>query len=152
MKKLFPLLLCLVICGCGSDSSSFSGTWDATFTNLDNDCPFTVVDNLDPLFPMTVTEDENGVFTVVAANGDVAVGGQGEGESISFSATSGRFGDFGSILPFACSSLSTIGFLANGDDEAKISLVISFTACAGPEAASPVDDCHAAYRWDGRKI
>ena len=151
------LVLCLSLLGCGGgEDPDFSGTWNGSYTSLTNDCPFSVTSasGINPLFPMTVTIDANNVFTVTAVDGSVAVGGQGQGESISFLANSVSFGNYGSIAPYTCESiLSTVGYLDEGQDKAKVTLTIQFTNCAtssDPDADQTT--CAAIYYGNATKI
>jgi len=109
-------------------------------------------ENLNSLFPMTVSEDANGIFTVDGAEGSRATGQQGDGEEISFTASAPFFGDVGPILPFVCDATSTVSFLTTGSSESKIAVVVSFTNCTNLTETDSVDDCSATYRWDGAKL
>lgn len=151
MKKLLPFLVFAAMTGCGSEEVSFDGVWSGTSVDFRNECPFPVAENLDSLFPLTVSEDESGTFTVTASDGSVAVGRQGERELISFRATAPTFGDFGSIAPYQCTPLSSVGFLTAGGSEAKISVSILFDNCTLPGSTDDVDECSVIYRWDGIK-
>jgi hypothetical protein len=137
----------LSIAGCGGSAApSFSGTWSGAFTKLDNTCPFPVAKDINPLFPMTVSVDDNDVYTVVAVTGETAIGGQGVGESISFLAKSSHFGNYGSIAPYTCASISSeIGFLSTGDNSATASLVVKFTDCTKPDSPTKKTSCGATY-------
>lgn len=148
------LALCCVLLGCGGGSDpDFAGTWTGSYTSLNNGCPFTVKSDINPLFPMTVNIDSNNVFTVTAVDGSVAVGGQGQGESISFLANSAVFGNYGSIAPYICaSSLSTVGYLDEGQDKAKVTLTIAFTDCLAPgDSEDDLFDCAVIYYGDATK-
>jgi hypothetical protein len=151
MKTLLPFVLILSLLACGGDQTSFSGTWAGALTSLENNCPFPVAANVNSLFPMVVAIDSDDTFVVTGADGSTAVGGQGEGESISFTAEAAVFGDFGSILPFVCPSTAIVGFLSNGDSEAKITVTYSFTDCVTPDS-SETTDCFARYYVDGTKL
>lgn len=145
MKKLLCVLLSLSLAGCGDDPVSFSGTWSGSFDRVDSSCPFPVSGDLNSLFPMVVTEQPEGVFVVNAANGDVARGEQGDGESISFTATAPEFGDYGSITPYVCTSSATLGFLNDGDNNAKISVFIEFNDCVAPTSVTQISTCAVTY-------
>jgi hypothetical protein len=100
---------------------------------------------------MTVSVDENDVFTVVAVDGSTAVGGQGKGETISFLATADSFGNYGTTEPFSCeSSRSQIGFLAIGDDEADVTLTVTFSNCTSPSSGGD-DVCIVTYYGEARR-
>ncbi|MFN5062301.1 MAG: hypothetical protein ACK5GN_05590 [Pseudomonadota bacterium] len=152
------LALCVLssfVClGCGGEGApSFGGVWEGSYDRLTNTCPFTVVEDINPLFPMTVSVDANDVFTVVAVNGERAVGGQGQGESISFLAKSDKFGNYGSIAPYACESIvSEVGFLSAGTDKADATLTIKFNNCASPGADSKKVTCGATYFGDAVRV
>ena len=103
------------------------------------------------LFPMTVTEGENGVFTVRAANGKLAIGSQGEGEDISFTALAPAFGEFGSTLPYICIPSTQVSFLSTGTDKADINVSISFTNCVSPASTDQISDCFGSYDWSGTR-
>jgi len=143
---MLGLCFSLIACGGGEDPD-FAGTWTGSYTSLNNNCPFSVDSDINPLFPMTVTVDANNVFTVRAVDGSVAVGGQGQGESISFLATSPVFGNYGSISPYVCaSSLSTVGYLDVGDNKADVTLTVEFSDCVAPGDSDDDDfDCAAIY-------
>lgn len=156
MKKFAVIcgLCCsLLACGGGSDPD-FAGTWNGSYTSLVNNCPFSVASDINPLFPMTVSIDPSKVFTVTAIDGSVAVGGQGDGEVISFLATASVFGKYGPIAPYTCaSSLSTVGYLDAGDDKANVTLTVQFTDCVAP--GDPQDkqfDCGVIYYGDATKV
>ena len=119
-QKLILITLVCSLFGCGSqDTVSFDGVWEGSYTSNQNNCPFSVRSDINPLFPMTVSTDVNDVFTVVAVDGSTAIGGQGSGEVISFIASAPTFGSYGSIAPYSCAStLSTVGFLDAGADKA----------------------------------
>jgi hypothetical protein len=156
MKKFAVIcgLCCsLIACGGGSDPD-FSGTWNGSYTSLVNKCPFSVASDINPLFPMTVSIDGSNVFTVTAFDGSVAVGGQGQGEVISFLATASKFGNYGSISPYTCtSSLSTVGYLDAGDNKANVTLTVQFTGCVKPgDAQKKQFNCGAIYYGDATKV
>lgn len=149
MKKL-QLLALLVICplfGCGGSSApDFEGVWNGSFTTLLNHCPFPVASDINPLFPMTVSVDENDNYTVVAVDGSIATGGQGQGETISFLAKADHFGNYGSIAPYTCtSSRSEVGYLTEGDNKAKVTLTVYFTGCTTPSSSKKPLNCDAIY-------
>lgn len=152
-KRCIILTLCCGLLGCGGDPPSFEGVWSGSFTSLINDCPFSVASDINPLFPMAVTVDANEVFTVVAVDSSTATGGQGDGESISFLAQAPVFGNYGSIAPYSCSSsLSTVGFLDDGEDKARVSLTVAFTDCTTPESTDSAVSCGVIYYGDAQKI
>ncbi len=148
-KCLFYVVAPFLLSGCGSDSVSFDGTWSGSFTTLTNSCPFGVAQDINPLFPMTVSVDANDVFTVVAVTGEKATGGQGQGESGSFLAISNKFGNYGSIAPYTCESIvSEVGFLDAGDNKADVSLTIKFNNCKTPGSSDKLLTCGATYFAD----
>jgi hypothetical protein len=151
MKMLLLFVLSLSLIACGGDQSSFSGTWAGLFTSLDNNCPFPLADNVNSLFPMVVAIDSDDTFVVNGADGSTAVGGQGEGENISFTAEAAVFGDYGSVLPYVCTSTASVGFLTNGDSEAKITVTYSFSDCVTPDSSETID-CFARYYGEGTKL
>ena len=157
MKKyLVPLCLSLSLLGCGGgDSPDFAGVWTGSYTSLENDCPFDVRADINPVFPMTVSIDSNGVFTVVAVDGSVATGGQGEGEDISFLAQAPVFGNYGSIAPYSCENvLAEVGYLSVGEDKARVTLTYQFTDCTAPGTDNDSDNpvsCGAVYFGDATK-
>jgi len=143
-KLIFALLLALA--GCGSDAPSFAGVWNGSFTYLDNDCPFSVVSDINPLFPMTVTVNENDVFKVVTVDGNAATGGQGDGETISFLATFEKFDRYGPINPYSCESTETqVGYLTQGDTKADVTLTVYFNNCNTPGSTDQPISCAAIY-------
>lgn len=154
MKRgLVFTLMILTLLGCGGGSSSFSGTWTGSFTSLQNDCPFTVNSDVNPLFPMVVSVDANDVYTVVAVDGSVATGGQGEGENISFLANAPVFGNYGSTSPYTCtSSESEVGYLAIGDTRADVTLTIYFNSCTTPDTVDDPISCAVIYFGDADKV
>jgi len=153
MKKLVFLALCLGLLSCsGGSSPSFSGVWGGTLATLDNSCPFPLADNLNALFPMVVSEPTGGTFNVVAADGSVARGTQGEGEDISFTAYAPVFGDYGSIAPYTCGSSSRLSFLSLGDDQVDVAVVLSFSNCSRPSEPTRVFNCFATYSGEGDRI
>ena len=130
----------------------FSGTWDGSFTSLDNSCPFTVNPNPGNLFPMNVSVASNGVYTVLAANGDTATGGQGEGETISFTATSQQFGNVGSTAPYVCATAPNyVGYLEQGDNQAIVNVYTIFTNCTQPGNSNTISTCTALYSGNATK-
>jgi hypothetical protein len=157
MKKYLSILILslnLVACGGGS-SPTFAGVWSGSYatTNVQNDCPFSVNTDVNPLFPMTVSVDANDVFTVVAVDGSVATGGQGQGEDISFLAQAPVFGNYGSIAPYTCESvLSGVGYLAIGGDQAKVTLTITFTNCTTSSTTDKPVTCGVIYRGDAQRV
>jgi hypothetical protein len=145
MKKyLIALILCVNLGACGGGNSpSFAGVWSGSYstTNVQNDCPFSVNTDVNPLFPMTVSIDANDVFTVVAVDGSVATGGQGEGEDISF------------LAQYTCESVvSGVGYLAIGDDQAKVTLTVTFTNCTSPSTTDDLVTCAASYFGDAQRV
>ena len=153
MKKLsFVLLLVGAVLGCCDISSDFAWTWNGSFTSLKNACPFSVNSDINPLFPMNISIDSNDVFTVVAVDGSTATGGQGAGETISFLAQAPVFGNWGSIAPYSCSStLSQVGYLANGSDKAQVTLTINFNSCNTPGSSASAVTCVATYYGDATR-
>ena len=152
MKRLFILLIVGMLTACnGGSNPSFPGVWRGSFDSVSTSCEFPVNGDLNPLFPMTINEEADGSISVRAADGSLAIGRQGERETISFSADSPHFGDFGSTRPFVCTSTSRVGYLGAGDDKAKVSVVILFDNCtlAGAEAA--IESCSATYLGDATK-
>jgi hypothetical protein len=155
---LFTPLVCLTaaaLSSCGGDSApSFAGTWSGSFSTLSNGCPFTVAQDINPLFPMAVTVDDADTFTVVAVNGDTAVGKQGDGETVSFLASSAQFGRYGAITPYSCKKVvSELGYLSVGTDKARVILTIQFTECtttADPEKRA--SSCAATYFGDAARV
>lgn len=159
MRNYFVFLLVASIsaanfCGCGGrDAPDFDGVWSGSYTSLANGCPFAVAEDINPLFPMTVSTDSDGVFTVVAVDGSTATGGQGIGEVISFIATAPQFGNYGSIAPYNCSStLSTVGFLDAGSDKARVTLSVSFTDCNTPGSTEDPITCGVTYYGDADRV
>ncbi len=152
LLSIFIVLLLFICGGCGGDAVDFTGTWDGSITKLDNDCPFTVNQNLGTIFPMQITEDSAGVFTVAAANGDVAVGGQGPGESISFTAKSNSFGSYGSSAPYVCTvSPYTVGYLTQEDNTARVHISVTFSNCAVSGQSASVSSCGITYSGDATR-
>jgi hypothetical protein len=158
MKKYLLTLSCaLALLGCGGgDSPDFAGVWNGSFntSSLQNDCPFALRQDINPLFPMSVSID-NGVYTVVNVAGQVAIGGQGQGEDISFLAQAPVFGNYGSIAPYTCESvLAEVGFLTAGDTQAQVTMTYQFTNCTAPgteyDSDNPVS-CGAVYFGDATK-
>ena len=157
MKKyLFPFCFAFSLLGCGGgDSPDFAGVWNGSYTSLQNDCPFDVRADINPLFPMTVSIDQDSVYTVTAVDGSVAVGGQGEGEDISFLAQAPVFGNYGSIAPFTCESvLAEVGYLSVGENKARVTMTYLFTNCTAPGTDYDQDNqvsCGAVYFGDATK-
>ena len=157
--KTYLATLCfsLALLGCGGGSSpDFAGVWNGSFnpSSLQNDCPFAARSDINPLFPMTVSIDNN-VFTVVNVAGEVAIGGQGQGEDISFLAQAPVFGNYGSIAPYTCESVvAEVGFLTAGDTQAQVTMTYQFTNCTAPgtdyDSDNPVS-CGAVYFGDATK-
>lgn len=147
MRNLFVIFsLALGVAGCGGDAPTFAGVWDGSFTTLDNGCPFSVISDINPLFPMTVTVDENDVFKVVTVDGNVATGGQGDGETISFLATFQKFDRYGSISPYTCDSTETqVGYLTQGSSKAEVTITSYFNNCNTPDSTSEAISCAAIY-------
>lgn len=144
-------ILSLLVCsGCGGDAVDFNGTWDGDLTQLENECPFAVNQSLGPIFPMLVNEDSAGVFTITAANGDVATGGQGEGESISFSTKADSFGSYGSTAPYVCTTITpyNVGYLTQGDNAARVHIFVTFSDCTVSGQTSTVSSCSITYSGD----
>ena len=157
MKRyLLALTLGVALASCGGGSSpSFAGVWSGSYstTDVQNDCPFSVRTDINPLFPMTVSVDANDVFTVVAVDGSVAVGGQGQGEDISFLAEAPVFGNYGSIAPYTCETvISGVGYLTIGSDQAKVTLTIGFTNCTTPTTTDNPVSCSVLYRGDAQRV
>lgn len=144
--------LTLVACGGGGGNTAFPGVWSGSFTSLVNNCPFSLASDLNSLFPMTINEEADGTITVQAADGSLATGGQGEGEKISFTAQAAVFGNYGSILPYTCTSFSRVGYLGVGDTEAKVSVVVLFNNCTTPSTTSSPISCHATYTGEASKV
>jgi hypothetical protein len=157
MKKyILPLSFAFSLLGCGGgDSPDFAGVWNGSYTSLQNDCPFNVRSDVNPLFPMTVSIDQNSVFTVVAVDGSVATGGQGQGEDISFLAQAPVFGNYGSISPFTCESVvAEVGYLSVGENKARVTMTYTFTNCTAPGTDYDDDNavsCGAVYFGDATK-
>lgn len=151
---LFSILCVAALSGCGSsEAPTFAGEWDGSFVSLQNECPFSVKQDINPLFPQLVSIDESAVFTVSAVDGSLATGGQGPGETISFLATADTFGDFGSIAPYTCESTSAeIGYLGIGDDQAKVTLTTFFNNCSQPGSTDPVISCATIYFGDAQRV
>jgi hypothetical protein len=151
-------LICgLSICGLsacgGGDTPSFQGVWSGSFTTLSNSCPFSVAADINPLFPMTVSVDDNEVYTVVAVTGEQAVGGQGQGQSGGFLARSTKFGNYGSIAPYTCDTIeSEVGYLTMGDDKADVTVTIKFTDCSSPDSGDKKTTCGATYFGDAVRV
>lgn len=156
--KIYALILslCYLLIGCGGSGGDpdFAGTWTGSYTSLNNNCPFPVAADINPLFPMTVTIDSSNVYTVTAVDGSVAVGGQGQGESISFLANAAVFGNYGSIAPYVCaSSLSTVGYLDAGENSAKVTLTVEFSDCVAPgDSEDDEFDCAVIYYGNATKV
>lgn len=153
-QKLILITLFCSLFGCGSeDTVSFDGVWEGSYTSNQNNCPFSVRSDINPLFPMTVSTGVNDVFTVVAVDGSTAIGGQGSGEAISFIASAPTFGSYGSIAPYSCTStLSTVGFLDAGADKARVTLLIQFTDCNTPGSSEGPFTCSVTYYGDATKV
>ena len=156
MKKYISILsLAFALLGCGGgDSPDFAGVWNGSFTSLQNDCVFALRSDINPLFPMTVSVD-NEVFTVVNVAGEVATGGQGQGEDISFLAQAPVFGDYGSIAPYTCEKVvAGIGFLSVGATQAQVTMTYQFSKCTAPgtkyDSKNPLS-CGAVYFGDATK-
>ena len=152
MRSFIALLLTLILAGCGGgDPPYFPGEWQGTFSDISNQCPFSVREEMNELYPMTISEAGDGTLTVVANDGSIAVGRRGDGESISFSAESAVFGDYGEIAPYLCTSSARIGYLGAGDDQARVSLVILFLGCSDPVEPDESFDCAVTYSGDAVK-
>ncbi|MEY4667391.1 MAG: hypothetical protein RL518_90 [Pseudomonadota bacterium] len=157
MKRyLVSLFFALSLLGCGGgDSPDFAGVWTGSYTSLQNDCPFDVRSDINPLFPMTVSIDQNSVYTVVAVDGSVATGGQGQGEDISFLAQASKFGNYGSISPYTCESVvAEVGYLSVGENAARVTMTYKFTNCSAPGTDNDEDNpvsCGAVYFGDATK-
>ncbi len=155
MKKQFILLtlaLSFLGCGSGDDKPDFAGVWSGSYTSLQNGCPFEVKSDINPLFPMTVSIDSNDVFTVVAVDGSVATGGQGEGEVISFIASAPTFGNYGSTAPYTCASvLATVGYLDAGTDKARVTMTYQFTDCA-QAGSDDLTSCGVIYYGEADRV
>ncbi len=155
MRHPFLLLTLLVaLFGCGDSAvTSFEGDWNGSFTSLQNDCPFSVASDINPLFPMNVSIDASDVYTVVAINGSIATGGQGQGEKISFLAQSDDFGNYGSIAPYSCQSTqSDVGYLSNGTNNAQVTVTIYFNSCSTPETVDSPISCGVIYFGDAVRV
>lgn len=150
----FIAIVSVLLTACGGDAApNFAGEWSGSFTRSTNACPFSVNEDVNPLFPMSVSVDVNDVFTVRAVTGETATGGQGQGESISFLASSPKFGNYGSTGQYTCQKiLSEIGFLSVGEDKAKVDLVIKFTDCATADAPTKITSCGVTYFGDGVRV
>jgi hypothetical protein len=154
MKRHLPLLatICALV-SCGGTATSFGGVWGGSFTAFTNDCPFPAKSNINPLFPLTVSIDENDVYTVRAVDGSVATGGQGSGETISFLTQAPTFGNFGSIAPYTCeTAISYIGFIEKGTDKATVTLQYKFTNCQVDGSSDTTDVCSAVYTAEATRI
>ena len=151
MKSLVLLILASILVSCGSSSPTFTAVWSGTFEDLDDNCPFALNANVDALFPLTVNEAADGTFTIIAADGTTAVGGQGDGEEISFSANAPYFGDYGSILPYVCTATARVAFLSVGETKSEIAIVQMFNDCVVP-TSTQVTDCFATYYYTGEKL
>lgn len=146
-------LLCCFLLSCGGTAADFAGVWQGSFVRLTNSCQFPVAADINPLFPLTVTIDENEVYTVQAVDGSRAVGGQGSGETSSFLASAPVFGDYGPIAPYNCESvLSSVGFLDRGTDKATVTLKISFSKCRPAGSTSSPRNCAAIYSSESERI
>ncbi len=155
VQRLGLGLLIAAVVGCGSDAPTFAGTWDGSFTTIQNDCPFSTAapQEINPLFPQVVTIDSSDVFTVVAIDGSVATGGQGDGETISFLANAATFGDYGSTAPYSCeSSSAAVGYLGIGDDKAEVTLTYTFTNCTEAGSTNAAISCGVIYFADAERI
>ena len=150
----FIAIVSALLTACGGDAApNFAGEWSGSFTRLTNACPFSVNQDVNPLFPMSVSVEDNDVFTVRAVTGETAIGGQGQGESISFLASSPNFGNYGSITPYTCKTIvSEIGFLSIGEDKAKVDLTIKFNDCATAAAPTKITSCGVTYFADGVRV
>jgi len=126
--------------------------WAGTFDSLDNNCPFLLAANVDPVFPLVVKQSSDGVFTILGADGSTTAGGQGDGEEISFSANANSFGDVGSTFPYECTTTARITFLSIGSSESEIAIVYSFEDCVTPLDPTDSRDCFATYYYKGMKI
>jgi hypothetical protein len=157
-RHLFTSTLCLTataLSSCGGESApSFAGTWSGSFTTRSNGCPFSVAEDINPLFPMTVTVDEADIFTVVAVNGDTAAGKQGDGETVSFLASSAQFGRYGSITPYSCKKVvSELGYLSVGTDLARVILTVQFTECTtSADPQKRATSCAATYFGEATRV
>jgi hypothetical protein len=149
----FALLAFLTLSACGdSEPFDFTGTWDGSFNELDNTCPFAVNQSLGTLFPMNVSKDANQVFTVTASNGDSATGSQGEGESISFSAKGAQFGNVGSTAPYTCTvSPYLVSYLEQGENLARTTVLVTFRDCTEPGNSRTLASCSALYSGTATK-
>jgi len=100
----------------------------------------------------TVSIDANNVFTVVGGEGSVAVGGQGEGEVISFIASAPTFGNFGTTAPYTCATaLATVGYLDAGTDKARVTMTYEFTDCA-QAGSDDLISCGVIYYGEADKV
>ena len=148
MRKILLVGLSIWLFSCGSSSgpSTYSGTWDGTLTARDTTCPFSVATNLNGAFPMVIDESaDSKTITVTAHDGSIAVGGKGVGEEIGFQANATQFGDFGSLLPYTCTSIATLDYLGTSDTEADTGVVISFTNCVTPTDPTNIFSCATTY-------
>lgn len=151
-KYAFLLLPALSLLGCGSDAITFAGEWSGSFTRLKNGCPFTVVQDINPLFPMSISVDDSDTFNVVAVNGDTAAGQQGRGESISFVARGDKFGSHGPTDPYTCASIvAEVGYLAIGNDQAEVTVTHYFTDCATPSSSNSLVSCAVTYYGNAQR-
>lgn len=158
MKKyqLFVIFV-IALVGCGGSSNEkpdFAGVWTGSYstTSIQNGCPFTVNNDINAVFPMTVSIDANNVFTVVGGEGSVAVGGQGEGEVISFIASAPTFGNFGTTAPYTCATaLATVGYLDAGTDKARVTMTYEFTDCA-QAGSDDLISCGVIYYGEADKV
>jgi hypothetical protein len=152
IKHLVLLSLPFAFLGCGSDAITFAGEWSGSFTRLKNGCPFTIVGDINPLFPMSISVDDSDTFTVVAVNGDKATGQQGRGETISFVARGPKFGIYGSTAPYTCASIiAEVGYLAVGDDQAQVTVTHYFNDCTNPASPKSQVTCAATYYGDAQR-
>jgi hypothetical protein len=102
---------------------------------------------------MTVSVDENEVYTVVAVTGERAIGGQGQGESGGFLAKSPQFGNYGSTGAYTCDTIeSEVGYLTMGDDKADVTVTIKFTDCSSPGTGDKKTTCGATYFGDAVRV
>ncbi len=150
------LLIFVTICAltsCGGTETYFGGTWTGSFTPLTNNCPFQLKTEINPLFPLTVSIDENDIYTVEAFDGSVATGGQGSGETNSFLTQAPRFGDYGSLGSFTCEkSTASVGFIEKGSDKATVTLQYKFTNCKSAGSDRTTRVCSTVYSAEATKI
>jgi hypothetical protein len=154
MKRLIAILaVTWTFTGCGGTETYFGGTWSGSFAPLTNNCPFQLKSDINPLFPITVSIDENDNYTVIAIDGSIANGGQGSGETNSFLAKASRFGDYGTSSPFDCeSSTASVGFIEKGANNATVTLQYKFTNCRSAGTSKATKVCSTVYSAEATRI